>query len=85
MIKLAKKSLLAAATLAVLVSTCHGNDPRCAAPPYGDTVQAFQAFVKNFEKYVAPAKVLSSMCQMKFGGADRAAMYNLGFADQEID
>jgi hypothetical protein len=34
---------------------------------------------------LAPAKFLSSICEVKFGGADRTTMYNLGFTDQEID
>jgi hypothetical protein len=71
-------SVIAAATSIFLMSTCHASDPRCSAPPYGDTVQAFQAYVKNFGQYVAPAKFLSSICEVKFGGADRTAMYNLG-------
>jgi hypothetical protein len=41
--------------------------------------------VKNFGQYVAPAKFLSDICEVKFGGADPAPMYNLGFTDQDIN
>lgn len=77
--------LLAFATSAFSASTLHANDARCSSPPYGDTVQAFQAYVKSFGQYVAPARFLSSICDVKFGGADRTPMYNLGFTDQDID
>lgn len=78
-------SLLIAVASVSLVSSSYANDQRCNAPPYGDTVQAFQAYVKSFGQYVAPAKFLSSICEVKFGGADRVPMYNLGITDQDID
>jgi hypothetical protein len=68
-----------------VVSLAHANDSRCNAPPYGDTVQAFQSFVKHFGQYVTPAKFLSGVCEVKFGGVDRTPMYNLGITDQDIE
>jgi hypothetical protein len=78
-------SLLIVVASVIPASSSYANDLRCNAPPYGDTVQAFQAYVKSFGQYVAPAKFLSSICEVKFGGADRTPMYNLGITDQDID
>lgn len=74
-----------AAVLAVASSSAYADDPRCSAPPYGGTVTGFQAFVKYFGHVVVPTKVLPALCNMKFGGSDRTALYNLGFTDQQID
>ncbi|MCK1474149.1 hypothetical protein IVB27_04810 [Bradyrhizobium sp. 197] len=63
----------------------HADDARCAVPPYGASVHSFQAFAKNFGHLVTPSKFLPSICQIKYGGADRTSMYNLGFTDQDID
>jgi hypothetical protein len=77
--------LLTATTSIVIASACYANDPRCAKPPYGGTVQEFQAIVKYFGGLVPPAKFLSGICNIRYGGNDRAVLYNLGFTDQEID
>jgi hypothetical protein len=63
-------------------SVAHGLSSVCA---YGASVQSFQAFAKNFGHLVTPSKFLPSICQIKYGGADRTSMYNLGFTDQDID
>lgn len=52
---------------------------------YGDTMPAFQSFVKNFGQYAPPAKILSAVCEMKYGGDDRIFLYNLGITDQDIE
>jgi hypothetical protein len=67
-----------------IVAAC-ADDARCAVPPYGAPVQSFQAFAKNFGHLVTPSKFLPSICQIKYGGADRTSMYNLGFTDRDID
>ncbi|WP_354105090.1 hypothetical protein [Bradyrhizobium sp. LB14.3] len=75
-----------AASLSMLGAVAaHADDARCAVPPYGASVHSFQAFAKNFGHLVTPSKFLPSMCQIKYGGADRTSMYNLGFTDQDID
>lgn len=61
------------------------DDARSAVPPYGGSIQSFQAFAKTFGHLVAPSKFLPSICQIKFGGSDRTAMYNLGFTDEDLD
>jgi hypothetical protein len=77
-------ALLATATVS-LSSAARADDPRCNVPPYGGTVAEYKAFVANFGQYVVPARVLSSMCNMKFSGTPRTALYNLGFTDADID
>lgn len=74
-----------AALMIHLSSSCLAADPRCSTPPYGGTVQEFQSFVKHFGSYVTPSKFLSSICEVKYGGADRTPMYNLGFTDRDIE
>jgi hypothetical protein len=74
-----------AVTLVAFSSQAHADDPRCNAPPYGGTVGGFQAFVKNFGALVVPTKILPAICNVKFSGADRTGMYNLGFTDQDIE
>jgi hypothetical protein len=74
-----------AVVFVALSSQARADDPRCNAPPYGGTVAGFQAFVKNFGAIVTPTKMLPAICNVKFSGADRTGMYNLGFTDQDID
>ena len=61
------------------------GDPRCNAPPYGGTVAEFQAFVKNLGSIVTPTEFLPKICNMRYGGAPRTGLYNLGFTDEQID
>jgi hypothetical protein len=60
------------------------EDSRCKVPPYGGTEAKFRSFAETFGMLVTPAKVLSGVCNAKFGG-DRTALYNLGFTDADID
>jgi hypothetical protein len=62
----------------------HAEDPRCKAPPYGGSEAGFKSFAQTFGVIVTPAKVLSGVCDAKFGG-DRTVLYNLGFTDADID
>ncbi|MFT4115979.1 hypothetical protein [Bradyrhizobium sp.] len=83
-----QKNLLtlgAVAWLTTFGATSQADDARCAVPPYGAPVQSFRAFVKNFGSLVPPAKFLPSICQIKYGGAERTPLYNLGFTDSDID
>jgi hypothetical protein len=82
---MAKKFVLILVTSVFYTPFGYANDMRCSAPPYGDTVAAFQAFVKYFGQYVPPAKFLSGICDVKYGGADRTPLYNLGFTDKDIE
>jgi hypothetical protein len=60
-------------------------DPRCDAPPYGGTAAEFQAFVRKYGHVVAPAKILSGICNAKSGRSSRTGLYRLGFSDSKID
>jgi hypothetical protein len=66
-------------------TAAYAGDPRCNAPPYGGTVPEYKAIVANFGQIVVPTRVLSSVCNAKFSGTPRTALYNLGFTDAEID
>jgi hypothetical protein len=61
------------------------DDDRCRVPPYGMTEPEFKAFVEGFGHIVSPAKTLPIICNMKYSGADRTALYNLGFTDRDIE
>jgi hypothetical protein len=60
------------------------EDSRCKVPPYGGAEAKFRSFAETFGVIVTPAKVLSGVCNAKFGG-DRTMLYNLGFTDSDID
>lgn len=57
----------------------------CASPPYGGTLAGYEAFAKDLGYLVPPVKIYSAVCRAKFQNGDRTALYNLGFADQQID
>jgi hypothetical protein len=82
------KLMLASASVGMLfisMAISKASDPRCDAPPYGMTDTEFTAFSESFGQLVAPTKILPALCNAKYGGADRAALHNLGFTDQDID
>lgn len=81
-----EKVSLAAAVVAALSSTAHAGDPRCNRPPYGGSPDRYRAILEVYkQKLDSVAKTLEEICNMKFGGADRAALYKIGFKDEEID
>jgi hypothetical protein len=76
---------LAVTFVTVLAPAAYAGDLRCNAPPYGSTMTEFKAFVRDYGNIVVPNRVLAAVCNAKYGNASRAALYNLGFTDQEID
>jgi len=61
------------------------NDPRCSRPPYGGTVEEFQAFIKNLGYLLDnPSVTLSAICNAKFGSGDRTLLYEMGITDDAI-
>jgi hypothetical protein len=68
---------------------CHSqsraDDDRCRVPPYGLAEGEFKAFVETFGHLITPAKMLPALCNVKYSGADRTGLYNLGFTDRDID
>ena len=80
------KVSLAAAVVATLSSTAYAGDPRCNRPPYGGSPDRYRAVLEVYKQKIdSVAKTLAEICNMKFGGADRAALYKIGFKDEEID
>ena len=64
----------------------HADDPRCNRPPYGGSPDRYRAALEAFgQKVEEAAKTLQAICNMKFGGADRTPLYNLGLQNAEID
>ncbi|MCK1496085.1 hypothetical protein [Bradyrhizobium sp. 188] len=61
------------------------DDARCKAPPYGMSDHDFKLFVELFGHIITPARMLPAVCNVKFAGADRSGLYNLGFTDRDID
>jgi hypothetical protein len=76
-------------TLVVVVALnapAQANDPRCNRPPYGGSPDRYRAALEAFgPKVEEAAKTLQAICNMKFGGADRAPLYHLGLGNAEID
>jgi hypothetical protein len=86
-VKMSKLNLLAlAATFGTVLAPAAGaDDLQCNAPPYGSTMIEFRAFVKDYGNIVVPTNLLAAVCNAKYGTASRAALYNLGLSDEEID
>jgi hypothetical protein len=69
-----------------LIAPAQANDPRCNRPPYGGSPDRYRAALEAFgQKIEEAAKTLEAICNMKFGGADRMPLYNLGLENAEID
>jgi hypothetical protein len=77
--------------LAILIavawsSMAFAGDPRCNRPPFGGSPDRYRAILENYgQKLASVTKTLEEICNMKFGGADRTALYTLGFTDEEIN
>jgi hypothetical protein len=79
------KLSLAAMTVVAINSTAHAGDSRCDRPPYGGSPDRYRAFLEAYgRKLDNPEKTVEAVCNMKFGGADRTALYALHFSDEEI-
>lgn len=66
------------------LATGAARHSRCKVPPYGGAEAKFRSFAETFGVLVTPSRVLSGVCDAKFGG-DRSGLYNLGFTDADID
>jgi len=59
---------------------------QCDAPPYGDTQANYSAFTETYARLLDnPSRVMAAICRQKFEGADRTALYRLGFTDAVIN
>ena len=78
-------------------STAQSRDERCQAPPYGASMQAYNMFAteeaasgegdsSGSDKLSREARdLLSRICEMKYGAADRTELYRAGFTQEDID
>lgn len=80
------KCLLLMLMVAFATDSAHADDARCNAPPYGGSSVKYRAFTETVGQALSdPNRVLSAICNQKFGGRDRGALYTLGFTDAQID
>jgi hypothetical protein len=82
----------------VWASAQAAHDPRCDAPPYGDTPQNYSALVAAFTRAqqtqpnLPPNLMMTMMlatlqtaCEAKFSGGDRTMFHQAGLSDHYID
>jgi hypothetical protein len=85
----------------LLLSLAYGSawaaDEHCEAPPYGASMEAYQAFIAGTGQadgagssaaQKVPGGVLDALakiCKIKYEAADRTELYRAGFTPQEID
>jgi hypothetical protein len=58
------------------------KDRRCSAPPYGDTVERYEAYQPSEFK---PAAFVVEACYAKFSHIGRQGFYAAGILDEEIE
>ena len=73
--------------LNVLCVRVPAHDARCDAPPYSVPQDKYPVLVRLLTNLFGAPKteLISQVCKMKFDGADRTALYKLGFTDEQID
>jgi hypothetical protein len=82
---IAAPGIVGALIVGFFVTAAHAQS-QCDAPPYGDSVLNYRAFIKNTGlTWGHPEGVLSSLCRAKFEHIGRSTLYNLGFTDEGID
>ena len=75
-----------AAALIAVSSMAQAADPRCNRPPYGGSPDRYRAVLEAYRQNLDQiTKTLEEICRMKFDGADRTALYELQFKDEDID
>ena len=81
-----EKLTLAAAIVVAVSSTAHADDPRCSKPPYGGSPDRYRALIDAYGLKVDDlTNRLVDICNMKFGGADRASLLKIGLTNDAID
>jgi hypothetical protein len=77
---------LAAVVIVAVSSTAYAADPRCSKPPYGGSPDRYRALIEAYGLKVDDlTNRLVDICNMKFGGADRAALLKIGLTNDAID
>lgn len=78
-------------------SAAQARDERCNAPPYGASMEAYNAFVAeasqsdradnpSADKHPLEATdLLANICDMKFGAENRTQFYSVGFTPEDFD
>ena len=78
-------------------SAVQAHDERCSVPPYGSSMDAYNAFIaeaRQSGEADSPAarkpsreaeELLARICRMKYESADRTELYRAGFTPQDID
>jgi hypothetical protein len=78
--------LSVAAALIAVASAAQAGDPRCTRAPYGGSPDRYRAVLEAYGQDLGRVtKVLEEICKMKFDGADRTALYQLQFKDEDIN
>jgi len=79
-------------SLAVLLvslawSGARAHDARCDGAPYGVPPEKYLALTNIITNLFGHPnlKLIAGICNMKYNGADRTTLYQLGFTDQQID
>jgi hypothetical protein len=86
LMKLAATLLISLQTLAW--GAAHAREEQCAAPPYGASIEAYNAFIAE-SPHSGPAQsptgFLARICRMKYDAADRTELYRAGFTPEDIE
>jgi hypothetical protein len=66
----------------------HAREEQCAAPPYGASMEAYNAFIAEGPHpgpAESPTGILARICRMKYDAADRTELYRAGFTPEDIE
>jgi len=81
-----EKLTIATAIVVAVGSTAYAGDPRCSRPPYGGSADRYRALNEAYSQTVDDlGGKLEQICNMKFGGGDRAELLKLGLTNDAID
>src|SRR6185437_3057201 len=63
-------------------NAAQARDEHCTAPPYGASMEAYNMLVAETGKSL---DLLTNICEMKYGAADRTELYRAGFTPEDFD
>ncbi len=81
----------AACAISLQILACaavRASEERCAAPPYGASMEAYNAFLAEAPRsgeIDRNTDLLARICRMKYAGADRTELYRAGFTPDDIE
>jgi hypothetical protein len=89
MIRLMKLAVALIISLHALAwAAAQAREERCAAPPYGASMEAYNALIAegpHSGPAEGPAGILAKVCRMKYDAADRTELYRAGFTPEDIE